>query len=133
MRQLAEHLGTVFRELQDTGPPLEETIRAIIGAVAEQHRIDPHTHRLLYDQAPRPPQAARQLRELQAGFAAHVEEHLRRLDVGGPDHYLTALLLVQAVDAQVHGAVLDPPSGRTTQQSIEAATTLCLRSLGGTP
>ncbi|MEU8801944.1 hypothetical protein [Spirillospora sp. NPDC048819] len=104
-------------------------MRTLVGTLADVHRADPATHRLLYDQAPRPPEAARRLREFQAAMAAEVEHHLARLDAGGPDRALTALLLVQALEAQVHGAVLDPPPGRTTAESVEAAVRLCLGAL----
>ncbi|GAA4638663.1 TetR/AcrR family transcriptional regulator [Actinoallomurus vinaceus] len=129
VHQLADHLLAVFARLRETALPLEETVRTLVGALADLHEIDPHTHRLLYDQAPRPPEAARRLRELQLTLAAEVEVHLRRLGVGGPDEALTALLLVQAVEAQVHGAVLDPPAGRTPGECVEAIVAWCLRAL----
>jgi hypothetical protein len=90
-------------------------------------------HRLLYDQATRPAEAAAQLRVFQTEMAAEVEHHLCRLDLGSPDPPLTALLLVQAAEAQIHGAILDPPPGRTPAECVEAAITLCLAALGIRP
>lgn len=86
-------------------------------------------HRLLYDQAPRPAEAAAQLREVQRGIAAEVEFHLRRLGVGGPDTGLTAILLVQGVEAQLHGALLDPQPGRTVEEVTQTVEALCLKAL----
>ncbi len=126
-------LGEVFGRLRAGRPGLEETVRTLLCAVADLHRADPVTHRLLYDQAPRPPEAAAQLRRLQEAVAAEVEHHLRRLDAGGPDRALTALLLVQAVEAQIHGAVLDPPRGRDADEVVEAAVALWLRALRPDP
>lgn len=129
MLQLVEALGAVFARLREEAPPLEETVRTLVGALADLHRTDPVTHRLLYDQAPRPPEAAAQLRGVQTAMAREVEHHLHRLGVGGPDRVLTALLLVQAAEAQVHGALLDPPTGRSPEEVVEAVVVLCLRSL----
>ncbi|MEU5757444.1 hypothetical protein [Nocardia sp. NPDC047648] len=58
-----------------------------------------------------------------------VEFHLRRLDVGGTDPALTAMLLAQAVEAQIHGAVLDPPLGRTADECGRAVVDLWTRAL----
>ncbi|MGV9974305.1 hypothetical protein [Nocardia beijingensis] len=48
---------------------------------------------------------------------------------GGDDPGSTALLLVQAVEAQVHGAVLDPPAGRTADECGRAIIDLWTRAL----
>jgi AcrR family transcriptional regulator len=122
-------LGGVLAALRAQRPGLEQTVRRLVEAVADLHRADPVTHRLLYDRAPRPAEAAQQLRAVQAALAAEVEHHLDRLEVGGPDRGLTALLLVQAVEAQVHGAMLDPPPGRSAPQVVEAVVALCLHGL----
>ncbi|MGY0058277.1 hypothetical protein ACWY4P_17280 [Streptomyces sp. LZ34] len=66
---------------------------------------------------------------MQRSIAAEVEFHLCRLGVGGPDPGLTAILLVQGVEAQLHGALLDPPPGRTVGEVIEAVETLCVKAL----
>jgi AcrR family transcriptional regulator len=129
MRQFAGEFRAVLARLREEGPGLEESVRALVQAVADMHRADPVMHRLLYDQAPRPPEAARQMRDLQRWAAAEVERHLCRLGVGGPDPALTALLLVQAMEAQVHGAVLEPPPGRSSDEVIEAVVRLCLNAL----
>ncbi|MEU6827757.1 hypothetical protein ABZ894_03810 [Nocardia beijingensis] len=47
----------------------------------------------------------------------------------GDDQALTALLLVQAVEAQVHGAVLDPQEGRTADECGRAIVDLWTRAL----
>jgi AcrR family transcriptional regulator len=129
VRVLMERLEELFGTLRENPPELEDGIRLLYEALADLHRQDPHLHRLLYDQAPRPPEAAAQLREIQEMWAAEAEWHLRRLGVGGPDPGITAMLLVQAAEAQVHGVMLDPPPGCTPEQCIEAAITLCVRSL----
>ena len=129
VRALSERLEALFGTLRENPPTLEDGVRVLYEALADLHRHDPHLHRLLYDQAPRPPEAAAQLRKIQAMWAAEAEWHLRRLGVGAPDPGITAMLLVQAAEAQVHGAMLEPPPGRRPEQCIEAAIALCVKSL----
>ncbi|MGW4326268.1 hypothetical protein ACWEKR_10295 [Nocardia sp. NPDC004573] len=69
------------------------------------------------------------LRRPEQALAGEVEFHLRRLDAGGADPALTAVLLVQAVEAQIHGAVLDPPVGRTADECGRATVDLWVRAL----
>ncbi|MGI5350853.1 TetR/AcrR family transcriptional regulator [Streptomyces sp. CA-250714] len=129
LRHVAAGLAAVAQELRRTGPTLPATVNTVIRAIADLHRAEPAMHRLLYDQAPRPAEAAAQLREMQRLIASEIEYHLRRLEVGGPDQRLTALLLVQGVEAQLHGAVLDPPDGCTTDEAIDAVVRLCVGGL----
>ncbi|GAA3956093.1 TetR/AcrR family transcriptional regulator [Actinomadura viridis] len=129
LARAVEGLGELFGRLRAERPGLEATVRVLVEAVAAWHAADPEMHRLLYDQAPRPPEAAAELRRLQGAVAAEVEHHLRRLGAGGPDPGLTALLLVQGVEAQIHGAVLDPPPGRSAGEVVQAAAALWIRAL----
>jgi AcrR family transcriptional regulator len=129
MQHLVADITDLVEELRRELPRLPDCVRTMVRALAAPHLSRPRVHRLLYDQAPRPAEAAALLREVQRGIAAEAEFHLRRLDVGGPDPALTALLLVQGVEAQLHGALLDPPPGRTVEQVIEAVETLCLKAL----
>ncbi|MFE7276348.1 TetR/AcrR family transcriptional regulator [Streptomyces sp. NPDC057623] len=133
VHHLAVELAHVLAELRRSAPPLEDTVRTVVTALAALHLRDPRTHRLLYDQAPRPAAAAGQLRENQRALAAEVEHHLHRLTAGGPDRRLTALLLVQAVEAQLHGALLDPPDGRDPRDVVEGIVGFCLRAVGPCP
>lgn len=125
LAELADMAETLRRDL----PPLPDCVHAVVRALADLHLTDPRMHRLLYDQAPRPTEAAAQLREVQGQIAAEVEFHLRRLDVGGSDPGLTAILLVQGVEAQLHGALLDPPAGRTVEEVLRVVETLCVKAL----
>ncbi|MGW3562394.1 TetR/AcrR family transcriptional regulator [Streptomyces sp. NPDC000941] len=125
---LAE-LADVTEALRRDQPPLADCVRAMVRALAGLHLARPRMHQLMYDLAPRPAETAAGLREVQRSIAAEVEFHLHRLGVGGPDLGLTAILLVQGVEAQLHGALLDPPPGRTVGSVIEAVETLCLKAL----
>ncbi|MGW0005337.1 TetR/AcrR family transcriptional regulator [Nocardia grenadensis] len=129
LRQATAALLTETASLRCAGPPLEETVHRLITSVADLHRTQPQMHRLLFDRSPRTPEGLARLRELEERLAAEVAYHLRRLEVGGPDPDLNALLFVQAVEAQVHGAVLDPPEGRTTDECLAAVIAFWTRSL----
>ncbi|MEU1954642.1 TetR/AcrR family transcriptional regulator [Nocardia rhamnosiphila] len=120
LREATAALLTETTALRAEAPPLDETVHRLITSVADLHLAQPQMHRLLFEQAPRTPEGLARLRELEQRLAAEVAYHLRRLEAGGPDPDLNALLFVQAVEAQVHGAVLDPPEGRTTDQCLEA-------------
>jgi AcrR family transcriptional regulator len=131
-RHLAHGMQVLLTEatsLRTAEPPLDETLRRMIEAVARLHSVQPQMHRLLYDQAPRTPEGVQRLRQFEQLLAHELEHHLHRLGVGRTDPALTALLLVQAVEAQVHGAVLSPPAGRTTDECIEAVIDFWIRSL----
>ncbi|MFF4503332.1 TetR/AcrR family transcriptional regulator [Streptomyces sp. NPDC001401] len=129
VRHLQAELAHVAGELRRYLPPLPACVHALVQALADLHLARPRMHRLLYDQAPRPAEAAAQLREVQRDIAAEVEFHLRRLGVGGPDPDLTAILLVQGVEAQLHGALLDPQPGHPIEEVIRTVEALCLKAL----
>ncbi|MEV7884964.1 TetR/AcrR family transcriptional regulator [Streptomyces sp. NPDC002817] len=129
MHQLVAEIAALTKELRHTLPQLAHCVRALVHGLAAPHLTRPRVHRLLYDQAPRPAEAAARLRAVQDGIAREVEFHLRRLGVGGPDPALTALLLVQGVEAQLHGALLEPPPGHTVEEVIGAVEALCLKCL----
>ncbi|MDC0769520.1 TetR/AcrR family transcriptional regulator [Streptomyces sp. HD] len=129
MLGLTSRLLVTLSELRSTNPPLPQTVSAVVRAVADAHTAEPGLQRLLYDRAPRPRESAARLREVQQWIAAEVEHHLHRLAVGGPNRGLTALLLVQSIEAQLHGALLDPPEGCTAAQVVETVESLCLRAL----
>ncbi|MBJ7332857.1 MAG: TetR/AcrR family transcriptional regulator [Solirubrobacteraceae bacterium] len=111
LERLVEVLVRESARMRESQPGLEGSVRALVEVVADLHSVEPQMHRLLYDQAPRTAETTERIRRVQSTLAAEVEHHLRRLNAGGPDFAVTALLLTQAVDAQVHGAFLQPPPG----------------------
>ncbi|MEU1959934.1 TetR/AcrR family transcriptional regulator [Nocardia sp. NPDC019304] len=129
LRQAAVTLLETAARLRAEQPPLVETIRQLVAAVTRLHTAQPDLHRLLFDRAPRTAEGVERLRELERVLAGEVEFQLRRLEVGGGDPALTALLLVQAVQAQIHGTVLDPPDGRTADECGRAIIDLWTRAL----
>lgn len=129
IRESAEVLSAVAEQLRAERPPLADTVRRLVGAVAELHRRQPEMHRLLFDRAPRTAEGVQQLRLLEQTIADEVEYQLRRLGAGGDAPALTALLLVQGVEAQIHGTVLGPPPGYTVDDCVTAVADLWIRAL----
>ncbi|MFI1920120.1 TetR/AcrR family transcriptional regulator [Nocardia sp. NPDC020380] len=116
-------------QLRSDQPPLAETVRPLISAVARLHTTQPHMHRLLYDQAPRTVTSTDKLKQFEQLLAGEVAFHLNRLGVGGTDPGLIATLLVQAVEAQIHGVVLEPPNGYPVDDCIETVIGFWTRAL----
>ncbi|MFI5715773.1 TetR/AcrR family transcriptional regulator [Nocardia sp. NPDC051750] len=129
LRQSGESPLAELNALCEGPPPLDQTAGRLILAVAEIHRAQPRMHQLLFEQAPRTPEIIARLRQLEQLLAEEVAFHLRRVDPGCPEPDLTALLMVQAVEAQVHGAVLAPPQGRSTDQCVDVVISFWVRSL----
>lgn len=129
LRDGAADLLAEATQLRSEQPSLDETVRRLITAVARLHTAQPHMHRLLYEQAPRTPATTDTLKQFERLLADEVDFHLSRLGVGGADPAMTAVLLVQAVEAQVHGVVLEPLIGRTIEDCVEAVIEFWTRAL----
>ncbi len=114
----ATQISAVFASLEREQPGLDETLSQLIDAAVALHENDPATHQLLFDQAPRSPETQQYLRRLERLLASAVAPHLQRLGCGGDTPMVRALLLVQGLDAQIHGALLAPPAGVERQQVI---------------
>ncbi|WP_418152909.1 TetR/AcrR family transcriptional regulator [Actinoalloteichus caeruleus] len=123
-------LGSVFDEIRRADLGLEAALRVLVGAVASAHRDRPELHQLLFDQAPRVPELVARLRDGERHLAALLAAELRRMGRGGPDAEVNALLAVQGIEAQLHGAYLHPPAGVDREAVVEAVTVLWCRALG---
>ena len=92
-------------------PVLEDCVRLLVGAMIDAHRDDPALHRVLFEQAPRPPELLEVLREAEAMIVAAVAEVLAAdpaVRVG--DLSLAARLVVTTAESVVHRVVThDPP------------------------
>lgn len=129
LSEASDVLVHVFLALQQDQPDLEATLTRLIDAVVALHRRDPATHRLLFDQTPRTPAMAARLRDLENQLGAAVTEQLQRLGVGGALPEARGLLLVQAIEAQIHGAVLSPPGDVAIDVLVNEVRGLWLRAL----
>ncbi|MGW3543400.1 TetR/AcrR family transcriptional regulator [Nocardia niigatensis] len=129
LRDGAADLLAEATQLRSEQPPLAETVRRLISAVARLHTAQPKMHRLLYDQAPRTVTSTDKLKRFEQLLADEVAFHLNRLGVAGTDPTLIAVLLVQAVEAQIHGVVLEPPNGYSIDDCLETVIDFWTRAL----
>ena len=131
--EAGEELAATFTALDQQQPDLDNTITRLIDVTVALHQRDPAMHRLLFDQAPRTPEMVSRLRQMEQLLAAAVARQLIRLDVGGPNPLMRALLLVQGVEAQVHGAVLEPLPGVSVEAVEEEVRGMWLGALRAGP
>lgn len=131
--QAAEVLAATFVDLSREQPDLERTIRRLVETLAALHRQDPVMHRLLFDQTPRTPALAARLRRAERRLGRAVAAELTRLGVAGAHPQARALLLVQGLEAQVHGAILEPPPDLAPTALIDEVARLWTTALGARP
>ena len=110
---------------------IAEAARAVIELTIRAHSVDPDLHRVLIEQVPRVGRLAR-LRELEASTHAIVQALLvaRRDDLDVADPELAAFVLVSAIEAVVHRAVLFHPDHLRDPRLVDEATRLVTRYLG---
>lgn len=130
LREAADALSDTFSGLHRDRPDVAETVRRLVTSLADLHRHDPAMHRLLFDQTPRTPALAGRLRQAQRDLGRAVAAELIRLGVAGPHPQARALLLVQGLEAQVHGAVLEPPPDTSSAELIDELIGLWTTTLG---
>lgn len=120
-RHLNEGTSTMLEALDraEAAPDLRSSVRVLVAAAVEANSGDPRVHRILYREAPRPPEIQARLAALEDALVGWVAEELVRRGVS--EHAsspLRARILVLAVEALVHELVLDPPHGTTQQAAI---------------
>lgn len=128
-RHLAEDGEKVLskvRKLAEQSPTPEAFVRGLVGITVEVNRNRPRLQRMIFEEAPRPPELVEKLRELEAKIAGEVERYLRRSGLGGEEPGLAAFIVVHAVEALVHDVVLSPPKGHSTESCVEAVVAFCL-------
>jgi len=130
MEQSGAVLGAVFQRLDRERPGVEQTLTLLIDTTVALHRHNPAMHRLLFEQTPRSAELMARFRRLESMMAAAAAVQLLRLGIGGLHPQARALLLVQAIEAQVHGAVLAPPDNLTADELIGEIKRLWRAALG---
>jgi AcrR family transcriptional regulator len=99
--------GPVLGGLAADPPPLEQGLRRLVEAMVALHRERPALHRVLFEEAPRPPALRRRLDAMAADARTAVAAYLRRRGVArDPD--LAARLVVQVIETVTHEVVLRP-------------------------
>ncbi|HEX4361790.1 MAG TPA: TetR/AcrR family transcriptional regulator [Pseudonocardia sp.] len=99
-----EGFTAVQRRLADGLPEsLEGKVRLCVRATLDNHRGSPALHRVLFEEAPRPPELRRLLRESEAAVVAAIAELLAADPVvHSADLELTARMVVATVESLVH-------------------------------
>jgi AcrR family transcriptional regulator len=114
--------------------PIEIAARELVAAAIDAHRLDPKLHRVLAEQVPR----TGRLENIEAveryargHFRDYLEAHRSEIDVTDLD--LAAFILVTAVEALTHSAVLHRPDILADEKAdtfVGEVTRLVLRYLG---
>lgn len=100
--ETSRRLALVFDGLRVEAPPFDDTVRALVDVVVQDHRQRPGLHAVMHRMVPHTPRDLDAMRGLEDYVAGEVAFHLKRCDRGGDDVELTAQTIVAAVDAHVH-------------------------------
>ena len=113
--------------------PIEIAARELVAAAIEAHRVDPKLHRVLAEEVPR----TGRLENIEAveryartHFRDYLEAHRSEIEVADLD--LAAFILVTAVEALTHSAVLRRPdilAGEKAGEFVDEVARLVLRYL----
>jgi len=131
-RHIEERKAATFAELARVALlPIHEAVRGVVELTIRAHEVDPDLHRVMIEQVPRVGRMAR-LRELEqlgnqyvAGLLAARKDEI---DVRDPD--LAAFVLLSAIEAIVHRAVLFTPERLADPRLVDEACLLVTRYLG---
>lgn len=111
-------------------PSLEEQLRLFTRATIDNHRDDPHLHRVLFEEAPRSPALLARLHRAEEAAVAAAQELLSQHDeVAVPDLKFAARLTVATIEALTHRlvATAEPADFTQLEDSIVAMLVAHLR------
>lgn len=121
--------GPVLTALVADAPPVEAGMRRLVEAMVALHRDRPALHRVLFEEAPRPPALRRRLEALEEAVTDSVATYLRRApDAGDRDPGLAARMVVQVVETVTHELALRP-RGVAVDAYVDEAVVLLTRYL----
>lgn len=101
---------TIQRHLADGLPTsLADTLRLFVRATIENHLDHPELHRVLFEEAPRPPEFLRMIHESEAAIVSLTQALLaKHPQVRVSDTATAARLVVAAIESLVHRLVASP-------------------------
>jgi AcrR family transcriptional regulator len=112
-------VGPLLLALREQPPSLREALTGLVGAMVELHRHRPALHRVLFEEAPRPPQLQARFDEVAAAGSDAIAAYLRASpEVVLPDPDLAARLTVQVVESVTHTLVIHPGGDREPEQYV---------------
>ncbi len=92
--------------------PLDALVRPVVDAMVRLHATDPRLHRVLFEEAPRPPEQLARLRTLERDLtdllAAVLSDHP---EVRATDPRVAARLVIDTIESLVHRIATDDASG----------------------
>lgn len=118
-------LSAEFERLRIETPPFDETIRALLDVIVDEHQAHPRLHAVMHRLLPSTARDLAAMRDLEEHFIEEVAFHLKRCDRGGDDVELAAQTIVAAVDAHVHRVMTE--RGFSLQQLADLVTALAPR------
>jgi AcrR family transcriptional regulator len=114
----------------DATTPLDEALRDLTNAMVALHRKRPALHRVLVEEAPRPPQLRARFDALFEAASQAVAEYLRKCpEVSVGDPCLAARMVVQIVESITHSLVIHPAAGATPDSLVDETVQLLCRYL----
>lgn len=115
-------------------PRLRDGLRALVEAMVALHADRPGLHRVLFEEAPRPPALRRRLDQLAEAAADAVAAYLRASpEVHVADPALAARLVVQTVESITHTLVIHPAPARTPAAYVDATVDMLAAYLTAEP
>jgi AcrR family transcriptional regulator len=125
-------LAPLLGELIERPPPVREALERVLGALLELHRHRPALHRILFEEAPRPPQLRDRFESVFELASAALARYLAsQPEVTVTEVRLAAELVVQSVEAITHGLVIHPQTEIAPETYTREAATMLERYLTG--
>jgi AcrR family transcriptional regulator len=125
-------LAPLLTELIERPPPLRSALERVLQALIELHRHQPTLHRVLFEEAPRPPELRDRLQRTFDQASATLARYLAsQPDVTVTDIRLAAQLVVQSIEAVTHGLAIHPHAEIAPDAYAGEAATMLERYLTG--
>jgi len=125
-------LRPLFEELVERPPRLREGIERMLHALLELHASEPALHRVLFEEAPRPPWLRARLERSFAQAADALAAYFSSLgEVTVADPRLAGELVAQCAESITHGLVIHPRSDVQPQRYVVETALMLERYLTG--
>lgn len=114
----------------DAGTPLVDALNQLVGAMVDLHSRRPALHRVLVEEAPRPPELRVRFRTVFEAATTRVAAYLRECpDVDVDDVDLAARMVVQIVESITHNVVIHPTADTSASKITDETVRLLTRYL----
>ena len=130
-KHVAEMTAVIHRALAESmDQPVERAVRRLVEVMIEAHALDPALHKVLVEQTPRVGGLQRildletQLTALARAYLAERADEIRAVDLD-----LAAFVLVHAIEALTHAAVLTRPDLLRKPELVAEISELVIRYL----